>query len=85
MFLCYSQVAGGKYIILEGFTNNKDEIRKWVSESKKYGLEHLEMSMEFCWGIHTKKGQPVEDYNYELPEHLIAQTPLEKRDESRWT
>jgi len=25
----------------------------------------------------------VEDFNYELPEELIAQTPLEKRDESK--
>lgn len=25
----------------------------------------------------------TDDFNYELPEHLIAQTPLEKRDESR--
>ena len=25
----------------------------------------------------------VEDFNYELPEELIAQTPIEKRDESR--
>ena len=25
----------------------------------------------------------VEDFDYELPEELIAQTPIEKRDESR--
>ena len=25
----------------------------------------------------------VEEFNYDLPEELIAQTPLEKRDESR--
>ena len=25
----------------------------------------------------------VSDFNYELPEELIAQTPIEKRDESR--
>ena len=25
----------------------------------------------------------TEDFDYELPEELIAQTPLEKRDESR--
>ena len=25
----------------------------------------------------------VTDFNYDLPEELIAQTPLEKRDESR--
>ena len=25
----------------------------------------------------------VSDFNYDLPEELIAQTPLEKRDESR--
>lgn len=25
----------------------------------------------------------VEDFNYNLPEELIAQTPLEKRDASR--
>ena len=25
----------------------------------------------------------VEDFNYELPEELIAQTPLEERDASR--
>ena len=25
----------------------------------------------------------VSEFNYELPEELIAQTPLEKRDESR--
>ena len=25
----------------------------------------------------------VEDFNYELPEELIAQTPIEKRDMSR--
>ncbi|MCR5261469.1 MAG: hypothetical protein K6C94_06480 [Candidatus Gastranaerophilales bacterium] len=55
-----------KFIILEGFNNNKNEVEKWVLESKKYGLKRIEISMEFCWGIHTKKGQPIEDYNYEL-------------------
>ena len=25
----------------------------------------------------------VEEFNYDLPEELIAQTPLKKRDESR--
>ena len=25
----------------------------------------------------------VSEFNYELPENLIAQTPIEKRDESR--
>lgn len=25
----------------------------------------------------------VSDFNYELPEELIAQTPIKKRDESR--
>ena len=25
----------------------------------------------------------VSDFNYELPENLIAQTPIKKRDESR--
>ena len=25
----------------------------------------------------------LDDFDYELPEELIAQTPLEKRDESR--
>jgi S-adenosylmethionine:tRNA ribosyltransferase-isomerase len=25
----------------------------------------------------------VSDFNYDLPEELIAQTPIEKRDESR--
>lgn len=29
------------------------------------------------------KYEKVEDFNYDLPEELIAQTPLEKRDESR--
>lgn len=55
-----------KFIILEGFNNNKEEVERWVLESKKYGLTRIEMSMEFCWGIHTKKGKPIEDYNYEL-------------------
>ena len=31
----------------------------------------------------TQIGMRVEDYDYELPEELIAQDPLEKRDESR--
>lgn len=55
-----------KYIILEGFNNNKEEVNKWVLESKKCGLKRIEISMEFCWGIHTKKGKPIEEYNYEL-------------------
>lgn len=55
-----------KFIILQGFNNNKEEIEKWLNESRKYGLSQVEISMEFCWGIHTKTGQKVEDYNYEL-------------------
>lgn len=55
-----------KFIILPGMNNKKEEIDLWLQESEKYGLKHVEVSMEFCWGIHTKKGQPVEDYNYEL-------------------
>ena len=27
----------------------------------------------------------LSEFNYELPEELIAQTPIEKRDESRLT
>ena len=30
-----------------------------------------------------KQNMKVSDFNYELPEELIAQTPIEKRDESR--
>ena len=55
-----------KYIILQGFNNNTEEIDKWLIDSKKIGLNQVEISMEFCWGIHTKKGEKVEDYNYEL-------------------
>ena len=55
-----------KFIILPGMNNKKEEVDLWLQESEKYGLKHVEISMEFCWGIHTKKGQPVEDYNYEL-------------------
>lgn len=55
-----------KYIILQGFNNNKDEIDKWLIDSVNIGIRQVEISMEFCWGIHTKKGQKVEEYNYEL-------------------
>lgn len=63
-----------KFIILEGFNNNKTEIDKWIDESKKYGLKRIEISMEFCWGIHTKKGQKIEDYNYELFDYAEKRT-----------
>lgn len=69
-----------KYIILKGFNDNKTEIEKWLSECKKIGLRNVEISMEFCWGIHTKKGQKVEDYNYELfdyAEKKVAEYGLE--------
>lgn len=55
-----------KFIILQGFNNTKEELENWLQESKKYGLCQVEISMEFCWGIKTKAGQKVEDYNYEL-------------------
>ncbi len=55
-----------KYIILQGFNNNTEEIDKWLIDSKKIGIKQVEISMEFCWGIHTKKGKKVEEYNYEL-------------------
>lgn len=55
-----------KFIILNGFNNTIEEVEKWLLESKKYGLKHVEISMEFCWGIQTKIGQCVEDYNYKL-------------------
>ncbi len=55
-----------KYIILEGFNNNKEEIDKWLNDSVNIGIKQVEISMEFCWGIHTKKGKKVENYNYEL-------------------
>ncbi len=55
-----------KFIILNGFNNTYEEVEKWLLESKKYGLKHVEISMEFCWGIQTKTGQNVEDYNYQL-------------------
>lgn len=37
-----------------------------VVNNKKIGLTKVEISIEFCWGIHTKKGQKIEEYNYEL-------------------
>ena len=58
-----------KYIILKGFNDTKEELDKWLTESKQYGLEQVEISMEFCWGIQNKTGQKVEDYNYELFEY----------------
>lgn len=58
-----------KFIILSGFNNTKEEVENWLTESEKIGLTTVEISMEFCWGIHTKKGQPIEKYNYELFEY----------------
>ena len=58
-----------KYIILHGFNDNEEEINKWLIESKKIGITNIEISMEFCWGIQTKAGQKVEDYNYKLFEY----------------
>lgn len=58
-----------KFIILEGFNNNKEEIDKWLTEGIKIGLRYFEISMEFCWGTKIKKGQKVEKYNYELFEY----------------
>ena len=58
-----------KYIILQGFNNNINEIDKWLIDSLNIGIKQVEISMEFCWGIHTKKGEKVEDYNYELFEY----------------
>ncbi len=58
-----------KYIIINGINDNLIEVEKWLQESKKYGLIKVEISMEFCWGIHTKKGQKVEDYNYKIFEY----------------
>ena len=58
-----------KYIILQGFNNNKEEIEKWLLASKSIGVKSVEISMEFCWGIHTKTGEKVEEYNYELFEY----------------
>lgn len=55
-----------KFIILKGLNNTKEEVDKWLMESAKYGLKHVEISIEFCWGIHTKAGQKIEEYNYEL-------------------
>lgn len=55
-----------KFIILEGFNNNREEIDKWLNEGVKAGLKYFEISMEFCWGTKTKAGKKVEDYNYEL-------------------
>lgn len=59
-----------KLIILHGFNDNYDEIDKWLEESKKYGLTRVEISMEFCWGIQTKSGQKVEDYNYKIFDYV---------------
>lgn len=58
-----------KFIILSGFNNTKEDVENWLQESNKIGLTKVEISMEFCWGIHTKKGQPIEEYNYELFEY----------------
>ncbi len=59
-----------KYIILKGFNDNLEEVEKWLSESKKIGLTRVEISMEFCWGIQTKKGRPIEDYNFKIFEYV---------------
>lgn len=59
-----------KFIILKGFNDNKIEIDKWIEESKKAGLTQIEISMEFCWGIQTKSGQKVEQYNYEIFDYV---------------
>ncbi len=63
-----------KYIILKGFNDNIEEVEKWLLESKKYGLTCVEISMEFCWGIHTKKGQKIENYNYEIFDYVEKRT-----------
>lgn len=55
-----------KFIILQGFNNNYEEIDKWLQASISAGVKQVEISMEFCWGIQTKTGKKVEDYNYEL-------------------
>lgn len=64
IFNIYNVVS--KYIILKGFNDNKEEVEKWLLESKRIGLKQVEISMEFCWGIQTKAGQKIEEYNYEL-------------------
>lgn len=58
-----------KYIILENLNNNEEEIDKWLVTTKKIGIHNVEISMEFCWGQMTKKGKPIEDYNYRLFEY----------------
>lgn len=63
-----------KYIILKGFNDNIEEVEKWLLESKKYGLTCVEISMEYCWGIHTKQGQKVEDYNYKIFDYVEKRT-----------
>lgn len=55
-----------KFIILEGFNNNREEVDRWLVECQKIGIKYFEISMEFCWGTKTKAGQKIEDYNYEL-------------------
>ncbi len=64
-----------KFIILNGFNNNYEEIDKWLAESKKYGLTQVEISMEFCWGIQTKAGQKIEDYNYKIFDYVERKAP----------
>lgn len=59
-----------KFIILEGFNNNIEEVEKWLLETQKYGIRQVEISMEFCWGTKTKAGQKIEDYNYEIFDYV---------------
>ena len=55
-----------KFIILNKFNNNIEEVEKWLQMCYSIGIEKIEISMEFCWGEKRKKGQSVEEYNYEI-------------------
>ena len=46
----------------------------------KSHLTHLTSKLQF---IKERNKMKVSDFNYDLPEELIAQTPIAKRDESR--
>ena len=63
-----------KFIILNKFNDNIEEVEKWLQMCYSIGIEKVEISMEFCWGEKRKKGQPVEEYNYEIFKYVEKRT-----------
>lgn len=59
-----------KYIILDGFNDNIEEIEKWLTTAARIGLKNISLTFEYSHSIIKKKGKEIPKHFYNLFEYV---------------